>query len=98
MGKPLREMSDSEFFVECSKLLSAMCDRMKTAHEQIAELAAVTGNDSVVRPMLEFSMYTCLEGVGNILNGIDLVDESAERSAPIFAELHRRFPREVSCG
>lgn len=91
MGKPLSEMSDSEFFVVCSKLLSAMCDRMKMAHEQIAELASVTSNDSVVRPMLEFSMYTCLEGIGDILNVIDLVDESAEESAPIFAELHRRF-------
>jgi hypothetical protein len=93
MNKPLQEMSDAEFFIECANLLAAMCDRMKTAHLQIAEFWGVAGNNEVVRPILEFSMYTCLEGVGNILNGIDLVDDSAEQSAPIFAELHRRFPK-----
>lgn len=70
-----------------------MCDLMKSAHEEVAELANGHVNDSFVRPMLEFSMYTCLEGVGNILNGIDLVDESVDQASLIFAELHRRFSR-----
>ena len=91
MSKPLSQMSDSEFFIECSKVLSCMCDRIKTTHENACDIAKL-GDDALMRPMLECSMYTCLEGVADILNGIDLVDESAEQSAPVFAELHRRFP------
>ena len=95
LNKPLHEMSDSEFLFECSILLSQMCDRMKLAHEQLAKVALETKNNGIARPILEFPMRTCLYGVGDILNGIDLVDEeSSERSAPMFAELRRRFPIE----
>ena len=83
LNKPLHEMSDSESLFECSILLSQMCDRMKLAHEQLAKAALETKNNGIALPILEFSMRTCLYGVGDILNGIDFVDEeSSERSEP----------------
>jgi hypothetical protein len=91
--KPFKEMTDAEFFVECSRHLAKMCDRIKTAHENMAEIFKDRPNDSSASAMLEFSMYSCLEGIGDILNGIDLVDEHAEECDSVFKELHRRFPK-----
>lgn len=93
MSKPLDQMSDSEFFCECSQLLSGMCESLRSSHESLAIALAQRPDEKVAGAMLEFSMRYSLEGVGNILNHLDLFDPSLH-SSPVFDELHRRFPRQ----
>jgi phosphate uptake regulator len=96
-GKQLSDMTDAELFVECSVHLSRMCDRIKNIHEGMADIFRDRPGDDMARAMLEFSMRTCLEALGDLLNGIDAVkEEDAEDSAEVFEELHRRYPSQVA--
>lgn len=86
-------MNDSEFFIECSKKLSLMCAEITKSHEGLASILQKNPDDNFARPMLEFSMQTCLNVVGDLLNAIDLVDDKlGDETNAIFAELRRRFP------
>jgi hypothetical protein len=94
MIKPLAEMTDAELFIHGTSVLVKMCDSMTNSHKRFAEIFADEHSGKLANVMLRDSLRRCLEGVGCILNGIDLIDEDvAESSAPLFNELHRRFKK-----
>lgn len=91
MSRPLSDYTSIELFKHGADVLEKMCASMTKSHSQVA---AVLDDQKIARSMLRHSLRTCLEGVGDILNGIDLVDdELAELSEPLFEEINRRFSR-----
>lgn len=94
MSKSLAEMTDADLFIHGTSVLVKMCDSMTNSHKRFAEIFADEQSGKLANVMLRDSLQRCLEGVGCILNGIDLIDdEVAESSAPLFEELHRRFKK-----
>jgi hypothetical protein len=88
MSKSLEEMTNAELLQYGSVILTKMCNSMCESHL----IVSVTPDEAFATTMLRDSLRTCLEGVGDILNGIDLIDDDlAELSDPLFAELQRRF-------
>lgn len=94
MTKPLDQMTDIELFALGATVLKAMCDSMADSHLRLAETLQADNNSEMAASMTRHSLRCCLEGVGCILNNIDLIDDAvADQSAPLFEELHRRYPR-----
>ena len=87
-------MTDAELFIHGTGVLVKMCDSMTNSHKRFSEAFADGQSAKLANVMLRNSLQRCVEGVGCILNGIDLIDDDvAESSAPLFAELHRRFKK-----
>ncbi len=90
--KLLSDYTNIELFQHGSEVLAKMCESMTKSH---LTLASVFQDDNLATDMLQTSLRTCLEGVGDILNAIELIDdELAKLSDPLFEELARRFPEE----
>jgi hypothetical protein len=86
-------MTDAELFIHGTDVLVKMCDSMTGSHQRFSAVFA-DGSEGLASVMLRESLAKCLEGVGCILNNIDLIDEDvAKLSSPLFTELHRRFKR-----
>ena len=96
----MRDLSELNH-VEMSQEVADEIQRMTEAIGGMArQIAAMHRNiedsgiaNSHAKVSLEFGLSTMMEVLGNLLNGLDAVeDEDIERGNAIFAELHRRFP------
>jgi hypothetical protein len=94
MTKSLGEMSDAQLFAHGAMVLGKMCDSMKESHLRLAAVFVYPddGESKLATVLLRHSLRPCLDGVGHILNSVDLIDEEvADLSRPLFLELRRRF-------
>lgn len=88
----MENLTDAELLVECSGLLSMMCDDVKESHEKMAAAYRDRPKDDSAGPVLKYSMCPALFMLGELMNCTELTQSSNERSDAIFDELRRRFP------
>ena len=96
--KDYASMTDAEFYVECAAAVKHLAEQVLTIARQTAELAkSIKPEDAskVMGPALEFSMQNMLNGLGDILNGMDAATEEDEWTDAIFDEMQRRFPADA---
>lgn len=88
--KKYAEMSDAEFAAECNDVVATLATRLTTLSRTITSLSrhGAAGDD---RAILEFTLCPIMEGLGDILNGMDADDKFDMWTYEIFTELHRRL-------
>lgn len=87
------KMTSAEFYLECADVVARLATQVMTIARDTAALTRHDPDEAVARPLLEFSMLSMVETLGNLLNNMDAVQHDDSWTDGVLAELQRRFPQ-----